>query len=463
MSSSNRREFIKKSTLTAGAIAAAPVVKSGFAQNKPGDQVNIAVIGVHGRGRAHIREFAKIKNVNIVALCDVDERVFPESIKILQENGGKKPKTYYDIRTLLEDKDIDAISIATPDHWHALMTIWGCQAGKDVYVEKPVSFTIEEGRKMVQAARKYNRVVQAGLNMRSNVTTRSAVKYVHAGELGDVYRSKAVIYKGRIPLGRTKDSKFPQGVHWDLFLGPAPYRPFNLNRFHYGWHFFWDYSTTDVGNSGVHVIDVARWGMNKREHPVKIMCSGGCFVRDSDQETPNIQMAIAEYADGTLMEIELTNLPTNPIGGVRSTGNFFYADKGYLGSPNGYEVYAGDFKTNRPDIDEEGVNQRATALSFPNRNYSLVTNMETWEGKVETVSHFENFIKCVRSRNWQELYCDILEGHMSTAICHLANISYRTGRSLEFNPNSERFINDDDANTYLTRQYRYPYVLPKEV
>ena len=463
MSSSNRRDFIKKSAMTAGAVVAAPIVKSGFARNLPSNQINVAVVGFGGRGQSHYKEFAQQKNVKVVALCDADERLFARGIKAVEKIAGYSPRTYYDIRQLLEDKDVDAISIATPDHWHGLMTIWACQAGKDVYVEKPISFTIEEGRKMVQAARKYNRVVQAGLNMRSSSGTRSAVKYLHEGNLGDVYRSKAVIYKGRASIGKTKDSPIPKGVHWDLFLGPAPYRPFNMNRFHYGWHFFWDTSTADMGNTGVHLIDVSRWGMNKRVHPVKIHCAGGLYVWDSDQETPNVQTASIEYADGSIMDIEVTNLYTHPIGGILGTGNFFYTNEGYLSSANGYEAVRGQFVPRTPDVDSNGIDRRASNVSFPARKYEPRTNMSKWEGKVETISHFQNFIDCVRSRRWQDLYCDILEGHMSTSICHLANISYRTGRKLEFNPHSEKFVNDDDANTYLTRQYRHPYILPKEV
>jgi predicted dehydrogenase len=458
MSSSNRRDFMKRSAMTVGAMVAAPVVKSGFAQNKPSNQVNVAVVGFGGRGQAHYKEFARQKGVKVVALCDVDERLFRRGVSAVEKIAGYKPKTYYDIRKLLEDKDVDAISIATPDHWHGLMTIWACQAGKDVYVEKPISFTIEEGRKMVQAARKYNRVVQAGLNMRSSSGTRSAVRYLHEGNLGNVYRSKAIIYKGRASIGKTKDSAVPRGVHWDLFLGPAPYRPFNMNRFHYGWHFFWDTSTADMGNTGVHLIDVSRWGMNKRVHPVKVHCAGGLYVWDSDQETPNVQTASVEYADGSIMDIEVTNLYTQPIGGILGTGNFFYTSEGYLSSANGYEAVRGQFVPRTPDVDADGINHHASNVSFPARKYTPRTNMSEWEGKVETI-----FIDCVRSRRWQDLYCDILDGHMSTSICHLANISFRTGRKLEFNPHVEKFVNDDDANGYLTRQYRHPYILPKEV
>ncbi|MBC7294358.1 MAG: Gfo/Idh/MocA family oxidoreductase, partial [Thermoleophilia bacterium] len=221
--------------------------------------VNIAVVGLHNRGRDHIREFAKVPNIRIVALCDVDERLFPEAAQTVEKLTGFRPGTEWDFRKLIERKDLDAVSLATPDYWHALQTIWACQAGKDVYVEKPVSFTIVEGRKMVQAARKYRRIVQAGLNKRSSGQIRAAIRFLHQGGLGRVYRGKATLNKPRGNIGRVKESSIPKGVHWDTYLGPAPYRPFTLNRFHYGWHFFWDTSTTDVGNSGVHELDELRW------------------------------------------------------------------------------------------------------------------------------------------------------------------------------------------------------------
>ena len=190
--------------------------------------------------------------------------------------------------------------IATPDHWHALQTIWACQAGKDVYVEKPISYTVDEGRKMVEAARKYNRVVQVGMQSRSNQVVIEAMKLLHDGYIGDIYMAKGLCYKPRDSIGRKKDAPIPKGVHWDLFLGPAPYRPFNPNRFHYNWHWFWDTGTTDMGNQGVHEMDKARWGMNKRVHPVRIHGTGGYFVWDSDQETPNTQITTFEYEDGKI-------------------------------------------------------------------------------------------------------------------------------------------------------------------
>ncbi|MDA2924779.1 Gfo/Idh/MocA family oxidoreductase [Acidobacteria bacterium AH-259-L09] len=463
MGSIKRREFLKKTAITAGLITSAPAVRKGFAGNSPNNRINIAVVGFHGRGRTHYREFAGMPNVRVAAVCDVDERLFSEAVSDIDNISGFKPRTEYDFRRLLDNKEIDAISIATPDHWHALMTIWACQAGKDVYVEKPISYTIEEGRKMVQAARKYERVVQVGTNNRSRAVVRTAMQYLHHGKLGDVYRAKAIILKGRASIGQVKDSRIPKGVHWDLFLGPAPYRPYNLSRFHYGWHFFWDTSTSDMGNSGVHQIDIARWGMNKRVHPVSVHCTGGVYLWDSDQETPNVQLATFEYADGKILDVELTNLFTNEVAGMRGTGNIFYTSKGYVTSNNGWETFRAEFKPREGDITRAGVSERVTNVSFPERIYERGRAIKDLVDAKNEESHFENFIDCMRSRRWQDLHADILEGHLSTTLCHLANISYRTGRKLTFNPYSERFVNDDDANSYLTRDYRHPYALPEKI
>jgi len=211
--------------------------------------------------------------------------------------SAKKPKTEVDLRRVLDDKEVDAISVATPDHWHALATIWGCQAGKDVYVEKPTSHNIWEGRKMVEAARKYNRIVQSGMQNRSNPNVRAAIKFLHEGGIGDIYMAKGLCFKGRESIGKKQNGPIPEGVHYDQWLGPAPYRPFNENRFHYNWHWFWDYGSTDLGNQGPHQMDIARWGMNKHDYPVKIHCAGGYFVFDCDQETPNTQLSTLEFAD----------------------------------------------------------------------------------------------------------------------------------------------------------------------
>jgi predicted dehydrogenase len=408
-------------------------------------------------GGGHYVNYCKMPNVRVTTLCDVDERLFPEAVKNVEEIGGNTPKTVVDFRDLLDDKDIDVISIATPDHWHALQTVWACQAGKDVYIEKPISYNISEGRKMVEAARKYNRIVQVGTQNRSNQVAKEAVKFLHAGKLGDIYMGRAIVYGHRGNIGHVKHIPIPEGVHWDLFLGPAPYRPFSENRFHYNWHWYWDTSTSEFGNNGTHSMDLIRWGINKRDHPQKIHSTGGFYGWDSDQEVPNIQLASYEYEDGTILELEVRSLYTNPEFGGKS-GSFFYGTEGwmYLGG--------GEFKTFFGPKDEPGP-----SMSSSDTNRDVLKNIAEAKSEDDVkvreleYAHFSNFIDCVRSRKWQDLNADILEGHMSTAFAHLGNISYRTGRKLIFNSHSERFINDEDANSYLTRNYRHPYVMPDQV
>ena len=451
MSSTSRREFI------AGTALAAPAIASAWSQRSPNESIRIAVVGFRGRGREHYREFARMANVKVAALCDVDQRLFPLVVAEIEKLAGYRPDTETDIRRLLERKDLDAISIATPDYWHALMTIWACQAGKDVYVEKPVSFTVVEGRKMVEAARKYGRIVQAGQNRRSDPEVRAAVRLLHEGELGKVYRAKLHVVKARGSLGRTQESSVPEGVNWDLYLGPSPMRAFTLNRFHYGWHFFWDTSTTDVGNTGVHHLDLARWGLNKNVHPVKVHSTGGYYLWDSDQETPNLQLGTIEYADGSLIDFELDNLyapqPRDP--------EVFYTSEGYLTSAGGWKAVRGTFTPRERRVSATGVDDSAANASAPRASYADGPPLEV--EKEPQVSHFENFVACVRTRKVEDLHCDILEGHMSATLCHLANISYRLGRKLVFNPDTEKFAGDMEADRYLTRAYREPYVLPEKI
>ncbi|MFC1562563.1 Gfo/Idh/MocA family oxidoreductase [candidate division KSB1 bacterium] len=452
----NRRRFLKTSaTTTVGLTVSAPFVKKGFAKNSPNETINIAVVGINGRGKSHYRSFAGIPNVKVATLCDIDERIFAESVADVEKVGGYRPKIETEYRRVLEDKNIDAVSIATPNHWHALQTIWACQAGKDVYVEKPVSHTVVEGRRMVQAARKYNRVVQAGTQSRSSSTVRAAIKFAHDGGLGDVYMSKGLCFKPRGNIGYTKDSPIPKGVNWDAFLGPAPYRPFNQNRYLYKWHWFWDTGNTDLGNQGIHQMDIARWGLNKRVYPVRIHGIGNYFVWKSDQEAPNIQHLVFEYEDGAILQFEVRALATNDEGGTR-IGNILFGSKGWMSSDDGYRVHYGEVK-----IQPSGYSQYSEELG---QNFSSGESRK----KVpimgsEGGSHWQNFIDCVRSRRWQDLNGDIQEGHMSSALCHLGNIACRLKRTLSFNPHAEKFVNDDEANSYLTKEYRAPYSLPDEV
>jgi predicted dehydrogenase len=455
MSSTSRRQFVK-----GAALAGAAALRPAFPQRSANETVNLGVVGIHGRGREHYNFFSKVPNVRVAFLCDIDERLFPQGVADVERLYGRKPETFTDIRKMLERKDLDAITVASPDHWHALHMIWGCQAGKDVYSEKPVSYCLREGRKMVEAARKYNRIVQAGLNLRSEPRIRAGAKFVRDEKFGKVYRAKAIVYRGRVGIGKVQESSIPQGVNWDMFLGPAPYRAFTLNRFHYGWHFFWDTSTTEVGNNGVHYLDQIRLAWGRPEHPVKIACTGGRFADDSDQEVPNYQVATFEYADGSIIDLEVTTLPSPPIAGIM-LGVFFYTPRGYITSANNWSTSLGEFTPRETPDTPTGVSNRVNAISFPNIAYKPgppIPDLAEPE-----VFHWQNFIDCVRSRRREDLRCEIEEGHLSTSLCHLANIAFRTGRKLTFDPKTETFPGDAEANRLLTRTYRPPYVVPDQV
>jgi len=447
-----RRQFVNKSAAAAGGVITAPAFVRNMITRSPNERINIALAGIsgdrikvrgmiNGRGIVHINTYAKIPNVAISTICDVDERLFPGVVSTVEKLFGAKPKTETDFRNILDDKDIDVVSIATPDHWHALMTVWACQAGKDVYVEKPVSHNVSEGRKMVQAARKYDRIVQSGICYRSSKAVKEGIKFVHDGKMGKIYMAKGITYRYRVPIDHVPDTPVPEGVHWDLFLGPAPYRPFNVNRYIYQWHWYWDTGTTEFGNNGIYRMDTVRWALNKNTHPVKIHCSGGKFGRDDDQEVPNVLIAACEYGDGTIIQNEVRSLPTNPEGLSADSGDcFLYSDQGWMTfNGNGYKTYFGQKNEPGPARSEN---------DFPAEERS-----DGWK----------NFIDCVRSRKREDLDNEILEGHLSASLGHLGLISYRTGRKLIFNPETEKFVRDKEADKLLTREYRKPYVMPENV
>lgn len=446
-----RKEFIRQSSLLAGGAITAPAYIPRMITNSPNERVNIAVAGIsgqrknvrgmiNGRGMVHINTYAAIPNVVVKTVCDVDERLFPGVVGTVEKLFGTKPKTETDFRNLLDDKDLDVISIATPDHWHGLMTVWACQAGKDVYVEKPVCHNISEGRKMVEAARKYDRIVQSGICYRSSKAVKEGIKFVHEGKMGKVYMAKGITYRYRVPIEKVPDSPVPEGVHWDLFLGPAPFRPFNENRYIYNWHWFWDTGTTEFGNNGIYRMDTVRWALNKKTHPVKIHCTGGKFMRDDDQEVPNTMAATYEYDDGVIIQNEVRSLCTNPEGLPDSGDCFIYTDQGWMTlSSNGYKSYFGTKNEPGPAKSDR---------DFPEE---------------ELVNGWQNFIDCVRSRRREDLDNEILEGHLSAALGHLGVISYRTGRKLNFDPEKEKFVKDPEADKLLSRVYRKPFILPDTV
>ena len=442
----DRRHFLCRTAAATAGLALASPTRSR-AQTSPNETVNVAIIGLRGdrqahatwtgrgRGQDHYEQLSAIANVRISHVVDVDERHFSDSLSTMKQKYGGNPKTVTDFRRVLDDKDVDAVTIAAPDHWHALMTIWACQAGKDVYVEKPVSHNIVEGRRMIESAQRYNRIVEVGTQRRSNVVLARAVQFLREGGLGAVHAAKTVIFRPRAPIGVVADRAAPQGVHYDLWLGPAPSRPFNENHFHYHWHWFWEYGTTDLGNTGVHSLDAARWLLGKQEHPRTAYCSGGLYEAGdrTDQTTPNTQSATYRYADGTELHCDLRNWFSGP---PEAQGVYVFGSKGWMKvGDDKAQVYFGQKNEPGPTLTADDADD-------------------------EELAHFGNFIGCVRSRKSGELKAPLVEGHFSTTLCHLGNISYRVGRSVTFDGARERFEGDEEADKLLGRTYRAPYVLP---
>ncbi len=434
----DRRGFIKTGG-AAATLAAASLKGSARAAQGANETINVAIMGIRSRGAQLAGHFGKVPGVRIATLCDIDENLLPAAAAKIETDFGYKPKVETCIRKVLDDKDIDALVIAAPNHWHALATIWACQAGKDVYVEKPISHNISEGRKMIEAARKYNRVVQVGTQQRSNPVTQRAMDFIHGGGLGDIYMAKCVIYRPRESFGWKRNSPVPEGVDYDRWIGPARFYPFNENRFHYQWHWFWNTGNGETGNNGPHYTDETRWALQAYDHPSRIVSMGNYDVFDCEQETPNTQISVLEYKNGTRIQVEVRNLYTNPDAGM-NMGVLLYGSEGWMKLQyHQWETYFG--RKNEP-----GESYQAE------------------DGSPDPGDlHVANFIDCMRSRKRAELKADILEGHLSTSICHLSNIAFRTGRELRFDSSNERFVGDPEADSYLTREYRYPYVVPENV
>ena len=427
--------------MSSAAVGAA-VLKAAPSIN---DTVRVACVGIRGQGKAHIHMYSQMPTVEIAALCDVDESVLNQRTQEMVSAGKKKPTGYTDVRKLLEDKSIDAISIATPNHWHSLMGIWACQAGKDVYVEKPCSHNIFEGRQLVRAAQQYNRIVQHGTNSRSGVAVREAVQKMREGVIGEVYMARGLCFKWRDSIGHKPEGPVPAGVDYNLWTGPAPLHAFTPNRFHYNWHWFWDYGNGDIGNQGIHEMDVARWGLGVK-YPTRVSAMGGHFMFDDDQQTPNTMVANFEFDEGgkkKMLVFEVRHWMSNHEAGIgeggkkkdfNTVGNTFYGSKGYL-AIDGY----GQYKT------------------------WLGKDQEPGPARTEGGNNWANFIEAVRSRKQSDLNAPIEEGYMSTVLVHLANISYRLGRSLEFDAQNLSCKGDPEATRMFTRQYRAPFVVPEKV
>jgi len=426
-----------------GSVASAAALRSS-ALASPNDTVRVACVGVRSQGHTHVRKYLAMENVEIAAICDIDESVLKARIEEVEKAGKKRPAAYTDVRKLLEDKTIDAISIATPNHNHTLLTVWACQAGKDVYVEKPCSHDMFEAKQIVAAAQKYNRLVQHGTNSRSSIL-REAVEHLRDGLIGEVYMARGLCFKWRDTIGRKPEEPVPAGVDYDLWLGPAPEHAFTQNRFHYNWHWFWDYGNGDLGNQGIHQMDVSRWGLGVK-YPTKVSAIGGHFMFDDDQETPNTLTATFEFDDNgkkTMLVFEVRHWITNHESGMgeggrasNTVGAVFYGSKGNLACWNEdagrYQTFLGRELAPGPSGSDVGNN-------------------------------WANFIAAVRSRKHEDLNAPIEEGAISTTLVHLANISYRLGRTLHFDAASYSVTGDAEANRMFRRTYRKPFVVPDKV
>jgi predicted dehydrogenase len=429
--------------MSAAAAAGAANIR-GLAS--PNDTVRIACVGLRSRGKDHLNAYLKMPNVEIAAVCDIDESILNERAGLVASKAAKKPDTYTDFRKLLEDKSIDAVSLATPNHHHTLQTIWALQAGKHVFVEKPCSHDMFEAKQIAAAARKYDHLlVEHGTQSRSMPSVREAVQKMNDGLIGEIYMARGLCFKWRDTIGRTPEEPVPAGVHYDLWIGPAPERPFTRNRFHYNWHWMWDYGNGDIGNQGPHQIDVCRWGLGVK-YPYRVSAQGGHFMFDDDQETPNVLTATYEFHDSTgkqkHMVFEVRHWISNHEAGIdggpdrdsNTMGAVFYGSKGYL------------------------------AIEYDGR-YQCWLGREQQHGPAHFVegNHFQNFIDALRSGKQSDLTAPIDEGAISTTLVHLANISYRLGRTLTFDAEHYRCEGDDEATAMFRRKYRAPFVVPDEV
>ena len=481
MKTITRRTFLKQA---AAASAAFPLftiagTKSSGRVLGANEVIRVGVAGIHGQGSAHIDQYLGLKNVQVTHLIDPDRSLFESRSQKIREKGGNSPKCFQDIRAALEDKELDAVSIAAPNHWHSLITIWACQAGKDVYVEKPLSHDFTEGRRCIQAARKYGRMVQHGTQQRSDESRANEIAAVQSGKYGRLLVSKGYCCKPRWSIGRKEPEAPPHDLAFDLWLGPARQQPYHGNLVHYNWHWFWDFGNGDIGNQGVHEIDVARWAIRGATLPTKVWSLGGRLGYEDQGQTPNTQMAVFEYGD-VLLVFEVRGLVEKQKEFPLKVLNEYYTDQGMI-----------------------------TNGKFHPRNGGKSEPLARFDVKVTPGGAWGSFLHAVRSRKVEDLNADVEHGHYSAALCHLANISYRLGnqvpfdrkarslgdnrevvqtfenlrenvqgvgvkleettyrlgRVLGFDPKHERFVGEGakPANALLTRNYRKPYVVPEKV
>lgn len=429
-----RRSFLENSAKLSAAAAAVSTT-----QGSPNDQINVALVGCGGMGGGDLRDFLRLNEIQCLALADVDDRHAAEKAAMVEKSRGKRPDTHRDFRRILDRKDIDVIIVATPDHWHALPTIMACQAGKDVYCEKPLATSIKEGRVMVNAARKYNRVVQVGTQQRSSEHFAKAVDYVQSGKLGKIRHVRTWAYidwKGG--LGRPANTNPPKEVDYDFWLGPAKKRPFNPARFHFTFRWFWDYSGGLMTDWGAHMVDVVMWAMN--EDPVGAMAIGGKYGYPDDiMETPDTQQSIVEFPSFSMTWEHMLGCGVGPW--QREHGVEFHGQNGILVvDRGGWEVHS--------ETDSEGKPRSYRMQPVPRQGGSRDYHF----------THVKNFVDCVRSR--QKPTADIEVHHKSVNACHLANIAARLRTQMRWDPKTEQAIGHPDAQSLVERAYRAPWKLP---
>jgi len=442
----SRRKFIKNtiSASTATFLAPSIVSASVFGAN---DRINAVVLGVNGRGKNHISSLMKQKNVHVTKLCDPDRNLLLKRQREFKNKYNKDVSLEQDLRKVMDDKDIDVVSIASPNHWHALSVIWACQAGKDVYVEKPGSHNIFEGRKMVEAAQKYDRIVQHGVQLRSSPAINEAIGLLRDGYIGNVYMARGLVFRWRGDIGDKGFSSVPKGLDYDLWTGPAPKRPFTENLVHYNWHWHWDYGNGDVGNQGIHETDLCMWGLDVGL-PTKITSMGGKFLWDDCKEVPEVLTSVYNYPEeGKIIQFEVRPWCTNTEEGA-TVGNIFYGDKGILvvDGYSKYKTYLG--KDRNPGKSGDDGAKEASGID---------------RGSGGTDGHFTNFIEAVRKHDSGILNAPIETGHLSSGLAHLGNIAYRTEKVLTFDPQAEKFVNDPEADKMLTRNYRQGFEVPNKI
>jgi predicted dehydrogenase len=468
----SRRRFLQHAaTATLATLTLSGTKASGRVQGA-NDTIRAAVAGIRGRGGAHINELAAVDGVTVTTLIDPDRRTHRSKIEQVQQKCGVAPRAVQDVREALDDDDLDLITIATPNHWHALMTIWACQAGKDVYVEKPCSHNVLEGRRMVEAAEKYGRIVQTGTQRRSIASWGRLTAAVRSGHYGRLLISRSFHYGRRGSIGFADPKQPPSELDFNIWLGPAPKQPYHENLVHYNWHWFWDTGNGEIGNNGVHWMDVARWAVADGSLPKTIYSVGGRYGYQDQAETPNTHLALYDFGSWRHL-FECRGLPTKKHAPLE-----FYLEEGKIVDDRFYPKSGGDPE---PLVDVDPA--------------------------ISPGGPFGNFIDCVRSRKADRLNAPAEEGHRSAALCHLGNISYRLGRNvplgrspaasnderllveafeetkehleendvkldeqtyrlgrrLQFDPQRERFVDCPEADALLTRDYRAPFGVPRDV